>query len=303
MLSIHAPSGRGTRSGRQDAARRSWPVKLAVPAAAGAVALLAAGCGGTSGGTGSSSHEGASGLAPVTAIALAASQATQTSSFASDMNVQISGSMSMNITGTLQMRTRPSLLLDMDMSSMTGDGQSIPGGMTEIMTSQAMYMRAALFQQEIGKSWIEVPFSELAQRTGTNLTQLLSQAQNYNPLVQTRMLTAAKDVRVVGTQLINGVETTHYTGSYPVAAGLAKLPASERTTAEQQLSKLGLQNVQFNVWIDAQHQTRKLVTAEHGSKESVNLTLTVTGINQPVNATLPPASQVATVPASYLSGK
>lgn len=52
--------------------------------------------------------------------------------------------------------------------------------------------------------------------------------QGNNPLAQTQMLAAAKDVRTVGTQEVDGVQTTHYTGSYPPSAGLAKLSACRR---------------------------------------------------------------------------
>jgi hypothetical protein len=306
---VSRPEVRGAARGAE---RRRWPVKLAIPAAAGAVALLAAGCGGaTSPHTSAASRESTGGLSPVKAIALAASQAQQTTSFTSDLNARVtvsdpqlgSGATTMNITGTLASRIRPSLLLDMDMSSMTGAGMSIPGGMTMIMNGTGMYLKYVLFRQMTGKDWVEIPFSELQQSTGTNITQMLSQAQDYNPLVQTQMLTAAKNVRVVGTQLINGVETTHYTGSYPMTMGLTKLSASQRATVEQQMSKFGLQNVGFNVWIDAQHQMRKMVLSEQGSKESMNMTLTVTGVNVPVNVSVPPASQVATVPAQDLTGR
>jgi hypothetical protein len=176
--------------------------------------------------------------------------------------------------------------------------------MSEIITDKSVYLKMAALTQELGgKQWVELPYSELQQSTGINVGELLNQVQGNNPLVQTQMLAAAKDVRDAGTQTVDGVVTTHYTGTYPVAAGLAKLPASLRSMAQQQIQKLGLRSAQFNVWIDGQHQTRRLIMVEHGTGETVTVTLNVTGINQPVNVSLPPASQVATIPASALSGK
>ena len=67
----------------------------------------------------------------------------------------------------------------------------------------------------------EISFAQLQLSTGINVGQLTQQVQSNNPLVQTQMLAAAKDVRAVGTQTIDGVRTTHYAGSYPVSAGLA----------------------------------------------------------------------------------
>jgi hypothetical protein len=243
-------------------------------------------------------------MSPIQAIALAATQAKQATSFATDLSLQMSGTTSVSMSGSLAMRTQPSLLATANFSSIKASGQSMPGGMSEILTNKTIYLKMAELQQELGgKQWLELPLSELQQSTGLDLSQLLDQVQGNNPLVQTQMLAAAKDVRAVGTQEVDGVQTTHYTGSYPISAGLAKLPASLRGMAQQQIQKLGLQTAAFNVWIDAQHQTRKMTMTEHGTGETVDVTLNVTSIGQPVNVTLPSGSQVATIPAGALSGK
>lgn len=275
----------------------SRPNKVIVTCAAGAAAvLLAASC--SSGGT----HPGAQALSPGQAITLAAHHASQIDSFGSTLSVAMSGTASGTIAGTMHLRTRPSRLVDADFSTFDVGNQNLPGGMHEIVTDRSIYLKMALLAQELHKPWVKISFSQLQQRTGVNLSQLTQQVQSNNPLVQTRMLTAAKDVRAVGTQTIDGVGTTHYTGSYPISAGLAKLPASARAAAQKGLQTLGLKTVRFNVWIDGQHQTRKIVLTEGGGGETVKATIQVTSINQPVSITLPPASQVATIPASALQG-
>jgi len=60
--------------------------------------------------------------------------------------------------------------------------------------------------------------------------------------------------------------------------------------------------IRFNVWIDAQHVTRRLVEAENVDGEPVAVTLNVTAVNQPAQITLPPASQVTILSKSQLSG-
>jgi len=271
--------------------------KVIVTCAAGAAAvLLAAGCGG--GGT----HQAAQALSPQQAITLAANQAKQVNSFGSTLSITMSGTVSGTMGGTMQIRNRPSLLADADFSTFNVEGHSLPGGMREILTNRTIYLKMALLSQELHKPWVKISFSQLQQGTGVNFSQLTQQVQSNNPLVQTRMLAAAKDVRKVGTQTIGGVSTTHYTGSYPVSAGLAKLPASLRAAEQKGLQTLGIKTVRFNVWIDGQHQTRKIVVTETGSVETIKVTMQVTGINHPVSVTLPPASQVATIPASALHG-
>lgn len=275
----------------------SRPNKVIVTCAAGGAAvLLAAGCGG--GGT----HQAARALSPQQAITLAANQAKQVNSFGSTMSMTMSGTVSGTMGGTMRIRNRPSLLADADFSTFDVGGQSLPGGMHEILTDRSIYLKMALLSRELHKPWVKISFSSLQQGTGVNFSQLTQQVQSNNPLVQTRMLAAAQDVRKAGTQTIGGVSTTHYTGSYPISAGLAKLPASERAVAQKGLRTLGIKTVRFNVWIDGQHQTRKIVVTETGSVETLTVTMQVTGINQPVSVTLPPASQVATIPASALHG-
>ena len=128
----------------------------------------------------------------------------------------------------------------------------------------------ALLSQKLHKPWVEISFAEL-RGTGVNLSQLTQQVQSNNPLVQTQMLAGAKNVREVGTQTTGGVKITHYTGSYPVSAGIVKLPPSLRPVEQQRLTALGIRIVEFNAWIDSQHQTRKIVVTENGSTLSTNM--------------------------------
>jgi hypothetical protein len=103
--------------------------------------------------------------------------------------------------------------------------------------------------------------------------------------------------RKPGTQVINGIPTTHYAGSYSVAAALAKLPRSLRSLAGSVIKAMGVTTVHFNAWIDGQHQIRKIVTVEAGDSIRITSDMEVTAISQPVTIQLPPASQVAAAPS------
>jgi hypothetical protein len=300
MLSQQIPAEVTTRSGHQHSRHGRWPAKIAVPVGAAAVAALAAGCATSSPG---SSHQAASGMSPIRAVALAADQASKATSFATAFSVRMTGDTSADMTGTMQVRSQPSLLAAATFSSVNANGQNVPGGLSEITTSQSIYLKIGALQQAVGKPWVKVPLAELQQITGVNLSQVASQVQANNPLVQTQMLAASRNVQMLGTQQIDGVQTTHYSGSFPLSAALSKVPASVRPLVQQQWQKLGIQTVGFNVWIDGQHRTRRLIMAERGSHENMQLSLDVTGINQPVNVSLPPASQVATAPAGVLTGQ
>jgi hypothetical protein len=268
-----------------------------------AAALAAAGCT-TSHNTGGGGQSGSAGssVSAAQAIKLAASHAQRVTSFAADLNVQTTGTEAVSISGTMEEQSQPSLLLVMKYASFSLQGQAVPGGIQEIINSSDIYLKMAQLSRLAGKPWIKMPLSGISKASGVNLSQLFQQAQNNNPLVQTRMLASSTNVRKAGTATIDGVQTTEYTGSYPLSAGLAKLPADLRAKIAPQMQAMGLgPSETFKIWLDNQQQVRKLITSNRGSQEQATSTIQVTSINQPVSVTLPPASQTATVPASALN--
>jgi hypothetical protein len=268
-------------------------------AAAAAAVLLAAGCGSGSGNN--SSHQAGAPQSPVQAITLAARQAGQVSSFASTLNIQTSGSVRAAMAGTMQIRKQPSLLVNANFGTVSANGQDMPGGMQEILTGSTLYLKMGALAQELGKPWASIQLSQL-QGAGINLSQLTQELQDNDPMIEAQMLTGASNLRAVGTQTIGGAATTHYTGTFTVSAGLAKLPPSERAIEQKALQALGINDIGFNAWIDAQHQIRKITVAEHGSSVRVAATMQVTSVNQPIDVSPPPASQVKAIPASALQG-
>ena len=277
-----------------------------------AAALLAAGCssggginaggsGGSGGGSGGS-QPGSTSLSAAQAVTMASQHAASVNSFATTMDVQMSGSISGAMVGTMQMRKQPSLLIDAHFSKLDMSSQSIPGGMEEIVTTKTLYLKMASLQQSLGKPWAALPLSALSGRAGVNLSQLTQQAQQNNPMTDVQMLSSAKNLRALGTQTIAGTQTTHYSGSFSASAGLAKLPSGLRSTEQKALQTLGITTFDFNAWIDGQHQIRKIAVTEHGGSEQITATMQVTGYNQPLTVSLPPSSQVKKIPASTLGG-
>jgi hypothetical protein len=255
-------------------------------------------------GSASKSAPASSGGATLTAaqaIQDAAARAQKATSYAADVTMQTTGTGTVTMSGTLQEQTEPSPLAVADFSSATVQGQQIQGGVQEIVNSSGIYLKMSQLARQTGKPWIEIPASDLSKVSGASFSQLLQNGSN-DPLVQTQMLSSSKDVKKVGTATINGVPTTEYTGTYPITAGLAKLPAASRSKIASQLQAMGLTTEHFAVWLDDQQQVRKVVTSAKGSSEQVATTLVVTSVNKPVSVTIPPKSQTATVPASELGG-
>ncbi len=260
----------------------------------------ASGSASASASSGGASSGGAS-LTAAQAVREAAQHAQKATSYAADITVQTSGTASSTIAGTLKQQTTPSPLAVADFNSVTVQGQQVPGGMQEIINGGGIYLKLAELSKQTGKPWIKIPGSDVSKLGGASLSQLLQNGSN-DPLVQTQMLASSTNVKKVGTATINGVPTTEYTGTYPITAGLAKLPAATRGKIASQLKAMGLTTEHFTVWLDDQQQVRKVVNSAKGTSEQVASTITVTSVNQPVTATLPPASQTATVPSSALGG-
>jgi hypothetical protein len=293
-LSTHSPHGGGAPGFSRGRRRRA-----AVAFGAGALALVA-GCSagptvatdttGTTGTTGSATP-----LAPRTAISLAADQTQRVNSMAAAFSVQISGSVADTVTGTVQMRLRPTLLAD-EKLHVTAAGQEFP--LDEIVTTKAIYLKSPSFAAlaKPGKPWIGIPLSDLSGSLGSTVGSLLQNLQNGDPASQTRMLAASKNVRVVGPAVVNGVSTTHYAGTFTASAAAATLPASLRQELAPAL-KLITGEIRFNAWIDAQHVARRITEVYTVLGEKASVTVNVTAVNQPVHVAPPRARRVTFPPA------
>jgi len=273
-------------------------------AAAGTVIILASGVAACS----SSGGKPAQARTPQQAIELAANTSRAINTFAATVSVKLNssaagGTGAVNLTGTVTEQLHPSLLAEADYSSFAAAGHSFPGGMSEVITSDSVYIKLSLLTQALhtSKPWIAIPFSALSRASGINLSSLFDQLQTSSPLSQSQLFAGATNVRKVGTGTINGVPVTEYSGSVSMTQALAKLPADLRTSLGPIIKKAGINSARFSEWLDAQNQVRKVIVTESGSQFSETITTTVSSINQPVHIRKPAASQTTSLPASVLS--
>ena len=282
--------GRGSRLLRHGNRRRA----AAVAFGAGTLALVAGCSAGTTGTTGATGV--AKPLSARTAISLAADQTQRVNSMAATFAVQISGNVDETVTGTMQLRLRPTLLADASLK-VTAAGQKFP--LDEILTAKAIYLKSPAFAAlaKPGRPWIEIRLSEMSGSVGRSLGSLLQNVQNGNPADQTRVLTASKNVHAVGTQVIDGVSTTHYAGTVKASAALAALSPSLRKQLAPSL-KLITGDIRFNAWVDAQHVARRITESYTVMGETANVAVNVTAVNQPVHVVRPRASRTTIPPAS-----
>jgi hypothetical protein len=265
------------------------PRRLVLLAASGVAAILAvAGCLGGSNGTRSASDANAR-----KAIKLAASTSQDVRTLTAHLTEQTTGSTVSSLTGTIQVQLRPTTVI---VAKFTIPGKKAKTYLEEILTNQAIYFKDPAFSHAAGKAWVKVNISQLSSKTGISIASLLQNLEGSNPLDQTQLFTASKDVKVVGSQTVGGVATTEYAGSYSPKAALGQLTPQLRKLLGPTLHAMGNAAVTFHVWIDAQHMIRKATDTETVNGQTFATTFEVTSVNAPVKVTLPAASEVAPLP-------
>jgi hypothetical protein len=276
---------------RRPGRRRASAVGLSA-----AALVLAAAC--TSCGTSASSGSASAPLTPRQLLLAAATQAQQITSATETLTIQDSGAARSTITGTIQFRLKPTLLISGNLDA-TAAGVSTQIQM--IFTSTDVYVHEASLTSQVGKPWVEMDLSALSAVRGTSgasFSQLLHSLQSNNFANQALLFSVAKNARIVGTQTIDGVATTEYAGSFTAAAARKAEPATIQQALAPELNALGNGTVYFRGWIDGQHHLRKIteVVTVHGV--TTNTTISITAIDQAVHITPPPASQAYFVPGS-----
>ena len=274
--------------------------------AAAALAGCAAGSSGT-GATGAGTHAAAA-SSPLDAVQLAAKTTGGANSFSGTMSVHATAkpgapsSDNVSMTATMAERLRPSLLTEVQIGTLSAAGQSLPGGLSEIVTPSSLYMKWSLLTQELHttKPWLVIPVSALSKSSGVNLSQLFSQATNSSPLNESQMLAGASGVRKVGTGTIDGVPVTEYTGTVSLDKGTQYLSGSSKAAMQQQIAAAGLSTASFTVWVDGQQVMRKAVITENGTALTEVITVAISSINQPVNIQVPAADQTTQLPSGAL---
>ena len=242
---------------------------------------------------------------PAQLLSAAVKKAQSVNSIVAATNVQTSqipgagalGALGLTTSGTYTGQTQPSSLREFAGTIQAG-GQSL-GSIDLISAPAAAYVQMPpMFKALLhsSKPWTKVPQSEL--KSGGMLASMLGEATSVDPLAFVQLLGESTNTRIVGTGTVNGTATTEVTGSIPASSAVAKLPANLRGSFGQ----AGTGQIEFQAWIDAQHNFRKLVVSKAGpgGTAGTRVTFNVTSLNQPVKITVPPAGQAATLPPGAL---
>ncbi|CAL9452449.1 hypothetical protein SUDANB6_02464 [Streptomyces sp. enrichment culture] len=261
-------------------------------AGAGLAALLlaagAAGCG-----KGEESPE----MTPAAAVAKAAKNTEEITS----LRYRLTGSVPEQgrIEAEASMRVKPEVAMSMKMKALD---QGTDGTVEIRLVDKVMYMGggAAAAQEMGGKSWLKFDLAAMGADKELNQLGTASQA-DQNPTTESTFLTGAKDVKKVGEEKVDGVETTRYSGTLTLDELRASLKDEDEETRErreksiEQYEKMGVDKLTMDMWVDGEDHTKQFRMRGDADKGPLDMTFTFLDVDKPVEVAAPPAGDVATL--------
>ncbi|MFE6287659.1 LppX_LprAFG lipoprotein [Streptomyces sp. NPDC057877] len=252
--------------------------------------LLAAGAVGCSSGDGGDSPE----MEPAAAVAAAAKNAEEIKS----LRYRISGDIPEQgtIDGEASMSLDP---LAMDMKMSVEGASPTQSGEAEIrLLDQVMYIGggAEMAKELDGKSWMKMDLSALGEDNPLNLDELGAGQAGQNPAAESGFLAGAEDVEKVGTETVDGVETTHYKGTVDLddlrkaTKGESRTLREQREKSIEQYEKMGVESLKMDMWIDGEDRAKQFRMQGDATGGPLDMTVTFLDYNQPVDIEAPPAA-------------
>jgi len=243
------------------------------------LALALAGCGG--GGSSKNSEQ----------IALAADKTSKAGSIEADFTVS-GGGVNGHGTGVFNTGENGSGQL-----TITVNVQGREFKIDTVITGTVLYMRSPAFQQLTGgKQWVKLDLGKIAAQRGIDIGSLLNTIPTPTSALAYLGGSAGK-VDKVGTEKVQGVDTTHYR----VTVDLARAASRAKGTAKQSLKRLmqtsGVKKVPEDVWIDDKGYVRKVVydTAGGGGGQKARVTMVLHDFGAHVPIQPPPKDSVVDI--------
>ena len=180
---------------------------------------------------------------------------------------QKQGGVHMTVTGTTrtQGQTVPlkmegdADLRDLRMQAKMEMGGGLPQ-LEMVMTGTVLYMKMDGLKEALGSEWVKFDLQSIGEEMGLDFEQLMRMGQS-NPAEQLKYLRAMADLEELGTETIDGVETTRYKGVIDMRKYPDTLPESERAEARKTVDKIielsGDATTPTEVWIDEDSLVRR----------------------------------------------
>jgi hypothetical protein len=269
--------------------------------AVGATLLLSGCAGDGSGGDATGSVK----LSAADAVLQSSKKTGQADSFKADLTVTDTGDGGSQIKANGQFRLRPQLVFSAQLKEYGTGGRTVSGATGQaIYTGDTLYAKVPQLARYVagGKPWLKMNLSQLGRQAGVDVKGLVDQVQKVNPAEQTKMFTGSKDVRRVGEESVDGVQTTHYTGTVTVQDALNRLDPQVRQRVSQWFhGDVSNQKINFDLWTDKDQLPRKLVSKGSGA-DTGTVTVLYSDYGKSFSVNPPPADQVGTFNAQQFFG-
>lgn len=274
-----------------------------VAGAALAALLLAGGAVGCGSEKSGKADKAGDDMTPAAAVKKAAEKSDELTSFTFRMQGKVPGDG--RVRAEAAMSTEP-LAMSMNMSA----PDQGPEKMELRLVDNALYVGAGkeAAKEMDGKSWIKFPASKEKGAGKPNGLSMSAQANN-NPADQSTLLTGSKDLKKVGSEKVEGVETTRYTGTVTLDRMRELLKDEDAATKKrrekslEEYEDMGVEKLTMDMWIDGEDHTRQFRARGKGEKGPLDMTITFLDYNKPVNVTAPPKSQVMDLAAEMKGAK
>jgi hypothetical protein len=246
---------------------------------------------GTTGANGSSNGNGNGGavaLSPVAEIQAALTKAS------GDKTVHVTGTITAaGQNGTLDAQEQFGSNLEMSVT-MSLSGMDI----SEVLVGDTLYMKIPELSSELGgKPWAKISLSSMGSM-GSTFQSLIDSAKNTDPTAQLQPLLAAGDLHKVGTETVDGVQATHYSGTVDPATAFDSSQAAKNLTSTEisqlksMLKDAGVTKETIDVWVASTGlPVRETVTA-NSNTGATKVDMHLSDWGAPVTVTVPPADQV-----------
>ena len=276
---------------------------LAVGGAGVALALTAAGCTGAGGSSGSGS---AGGSASPAAAAGSGGTASSTAAAAILAAVKVAGndkSVTVNGTvtspeGTGQVSGQENFAPDFALAMNFTEGSV---KVAEDWVDGTIYIGTPELAGELGgKQWISLSLDQMGS-FGKTFAAEIDVVKNTNPQQLLEPLLASGDLTEVGTETVDGVSATHYSGTVDPATAFDTAQAKQYLTPAQiqELQQLdsaaGSTKQKIDAWVGSDGLPVRITAADTGATGTTTVQLDFSGWGKPVTVTAPPSNQVLNV--------
>ncbi|WP_432054994.1 DUF1396 domain-containing protein [Streptomyces sp. bgisy022] len=264
-------------------------MKSSAPVAGLAALLLAAGAVGCSQSTDSPA------MTPAAAVARAAKSTGDLTSFRYTLTGEVPEQG--RVEGEAVMRLEPEPAMGMKMTALD---QGADGTVEIRLVDEVMYIGggAGMAEELDGKKWMKFDLAATGA-DGALADRGAADRARQDPAAEAGFLTSAKDVEKTGTEEIDGVGTTRYSGTVTLddlRASLKKKDAAAAERGEQNIERyaaMGVDELTMDLWVDGEDRTKRFRMRGDAAQGPLDMTITFHDVNKPVTVEAPPAGETA----------